>query len=131
MDCIFCKIANSQIPSNSFYEDDNTFAFLDIRPVKPGHTLVIPKKHYSYLFEMEDDEYLHLMESVRKVAEKLKTAMQPKSGKVGVIVYGLDIDHVHIHLIPIDQSGDLSLGKAHPVSDQELKLTLEKIKETA
>lgn len=131
MECIFCKIAQNQIPSSSFFEDDHVLAFLDIRPVKSGHTLVIPKKHFSYLFEMDDDDYLHLMESVKKVAEKLKAAMKPKSGKVGVIVYGLDVDHVHIHLIPIDQAGDLSLGKAHPVSQEELQLTLEKIKETA
>lgn len=130
MDCLFCKIAQKQIPSNFFYEDDHVLAFLDIHPVKPGHTLVIPKKHYSYLFEMEDDDYLHLMESTKKVAAILKKAFQPKSGKIGVIVYGMDMDHAHIHLIPIDQSGDLSLGKAHSVSEQELQLTLEKIKES-
>jgi histidine triad (HIT) family protein len=129
MDCVFCKIAKKEIPSSSYYEDENVFSFLDIRPVKSGHTLVIPKKHYSYLFEMDDEEYAKLMESAKKVAEKLKKAMKPKSGKVGVIVYGLDVDHVHIHLIPIDQGGDLSLGKARPASNEELKLTLEKIQE--
>lgn len=130
MDCVFCRIASGQIPSNKFYEDENSIAFLDIRPVKPGHTLVIPKKHSPYLFEAEDAEYAKLMLAVKKVAEVLKKAFLPKSGKVGSIIYGLDVDHAHIHLIPIDQAGDLSLAKARPASDQELALTLEKIKDS-
>jgi histidine triad (HIT) family protein len=129
MDCLFCKISQKQIPSFSYYEDDYTFSFLDIRPAKPGHTLIIPKKHSSYIFDMDHDDYLHLLEAVKKVAEKLKKSMRPKSGKIGIIVYGLDVDHVHIHLIPIDQPGDLSLGKAQSVESEQLKLILEKIKE--
>lgn len=129
MDCVFCKIASADIPSYKFYEDDESVAFLDIRPVKPGHTLVVPRKHSPYLFEMDNEGYLRLVKTVKYVAEILKKTFRPKSGKVGEIVYGLDVEHTHIHLIPIDQTGDLSLSKARPASNQELALVLEKIKE--
>ncbi len=129
--CIFCKIARGEIPSFKVWEDDTNLAFLDIRPVKPGHTLVIPKKHFPYLFEMDEDGYRKLTLAAKKVAEVLKKAFSPKLGKVGEIVYGIDVLHVHIHLIPIDQPGDLSLGKARAASNEELSLVLEKIKEVS
>lgn len=125
--CIFCKIASGEIPSYKVLEDEKNLAFLDIRPMKKGHTLVIPKKHYSYLFEIDDQDYIHLMKFSKKVADVLKKAFGPKSGKVGVIVYGLDVEHLHLHLSPIDRSGDLSLANAKPASGDELKAVLRRI----
>lgn len=126
--CIFCKIIKGEIPAYKVYEDEDALAFLDIHPVKEGHTLVIPKKHDSYLFEMEDSDYSSLMNSSKKVAGILKKAFNPRTGKIGMIVYGLDVDHIHLHLIPIDQSGDLNLGKSTTVSLEQLAATIDKIK---
>lgn len=122
--CIFCKIAKGEIQSYKVWEDESHLAFLDIHPIKEGHTMVIPKKHYPYLFEMEGQAYLNLLSAAKKVAEILKKSFNPKSGKIGEIVYGLDVDHVHIHLVPIDRAGDLSFANAKPASKEELENTL-------
>jgi histidine triad (HIT) family protein len=125
--CLFCKIVSGDIPCYKVWEDSQFLAFLDIHPIKEGHTLVIPKTHSPYLFEMNDSEYTAIWEAAKTVSAKLKTTFQPKSGKIGSIVYGLDVDHTHIHLVPIDQSGDLSFKNAKPASKEELKTTLDKI----
>lgn len=127
--CIFCKIGKGEIPSYKVWEDDKHLAFLDIRPIKEGHTIVIPKNHHSYIFEMPDDELTALTLASKKVANLLKKAFNPKSGKVGEIVYGLDVDHVHIHLVPIDKTGDLSFSNAKPAKNEELEQALNKIKD--
>lgn len=126
--CIFCKIGKGEISSFKVWEDDSNIAFLDIRPIKRGHTIVVPKKHFSYLFDMPDQDYTSLMQAVKKVSRIIKSSMQPKSGKVGVVVYGLDVDHVHVHLVPIDKSGDLSFSNAKPATNEELKQTLDNVK---
>jgi histidine triad (HIT) family protein len=127
-DCIFCKIIKGQIPCYKVWEDENHLAFLDIHPIKRGHTMVIPKIHYPYYFEMPTEKLVEMAKATQVVAEILKKAFNPKSGKVGEIIYGLDIDHTHIHLAPIDKSGDLSFKNSKPVSNQELEDTLAAIK---
>lgn len=127
-DCIFCKIASGKIPYYKVWEDDKHLAFLDIRPIKEGHTMVIPKKHHAYAFDMPDDELTGLTLASKKAAKLLREAFKPKSGKIGAIVYGLDVDHVHIHLVPIDKTGDLSFSNAKPASKESLEKTLEAIK---
>ncbi len=129
MDCIFCKIIAGQLPSFKVWEDDKFLAFLTIEPIRNGHTLVIPKKHENYLFDLDDKTLTELILAAKKVAQTLKKTFNPKSGKVGVIVYGFDAPHAHIHLVPMDQPGDLAFSKQHKASNQELELTLEKIKE--
>lgn len=126
--CIFCKIVKGEIPCYKVWEDENHLAFLSIHPIKDGHTLVIPKKHYPYTFEIPEVEYTNLWLAVKKVSTLLKNSFNPKSSKIGSIVYGMDVDHSHIHLVPIDKSGDLSFTNAKPASPEELKQTLEKIK---
>lgn len=125
--CIFCKIASGDIACYKVWEDDKHLAFLDIHPIKEGHTMVIPKKHHPYTFEIEDIEYTDLWLAAKKVASLLKKTFNPKTGKIGSIVYGLDVDHSHIHLVPIDKSGDLSFSNAKSATQEQLKQTLEKI----
>jgi histidine triad (HIT) family protein len=127
--CIFCKIINGNIPSYKVWEDENCLAFLTIQPIKKGHTLVIPKKHLPYIFEMEDADLSNLILVSKKVSKILKKAMQPKSGKIGVMVYGIDVPHTHVHLVPIDKPGDLSFKNQKNASSEELQKTLEVIKE--
>jgi histidine triad (HIT) family protein len=125
--CLFCKIADGKIPSFKVWEDDKHLAFLSIHPLKPGHTLVIPKKHLPYVFGIEDDELSELTKVSKKVAKKLEKAYQPKTGKIGVIVYGIDVDHTHVHLVPIDESGDLNFSNAKPASNEDLSASHHKI----
>lgn len=131
MDCAFCKIITGSVPCFKIWEDADNLAFLNIQPIKTGHTLVIPRKHYEYLFELDDEQYQSLALATKTVAGILKKAFSPKSGKIGQIVYGMDIAHVHIHLSPIDQSGDLSFSHQRHASNEELALVLEKIKEAS
>lgn len=126
--CLFCKIVKKEIPATVVWEDAEHLAILDIHPIKQGHTMVIPKQHYPYVFDIEDGEFNRLWLAAKCVSQTLKTAFKPKSGKIGVIVYGLDVDHTHIHLVPIDKTGDLSFNNAKNASADDLKTTLDLIK---
>ena len=96
-ECLFCKIAKGEIPSSKVYEDSSSFAFLDINPRNPGHTLVIPKKHYETVFDMPSSEAGKLFESVKKIAAMLEVGDHFQL----VINNGLgqEIDHVHFHFL--------------------------------
>ncbi|HBL76149.1 MAG: HIT family hydrolase [Bacteroidetes bacterium GWF2_42_66] len=105
MASIFTRIVNGEIPSYKVAEDENYYAFLDIMPVAKGHTLVIPKKEVDYLFDLDNETYAGLQLFAKKVAEGLKKAIP--CVKVGVLVLGLEVPHAHIHLIPMQNEGDL------------------------
>ncbi|OGL95802.1 hypothetical protein A2348_00215 [Candidatus Uhrbacteria bacterium RIFOXYB12_FULL_58_10] len=98
--CIFCKIVAGELPCHRVWEDENHLAFLDIHPMREGHTLVVPKAHASELFEMDAAAYEALMRASRTVASRLKPAMGVP--RVGVAVEGFEADHVHVHLVPMD-----------------------------
>lgn len=98
MSCIFCDIANKTAPGYIVFEDAFSIAFLDIFPFVKGHTLVIPKKHCRWLWDMEDEEYMHLMQSAKTVASKLKKTYQ--TDYIQTIVLGEEVAHAHIHLLP-------------------------------
>lgn len=127
--CIFCKIVSGDIPSFKVLESDDFLAFLSISPIKEGHTLVIPKKHYEYIFDMEDAELGKVMAFAKPVADKLKSTLHPKTGKIGVMIAGLEVAHTHMHLIPMDSEGDLNFNNAKPTEPDSLKSVLEKIKQ--
>ena len=100
MATIFTKIVNGEIPCHKVWEDEDHFAFLDIRPVARGHTLVIPKKETNYLFDLSEEEHAALWTAAHKVARKLKQVVGTKRVLVGV--WGWEVPHVHIHLVPSD-----------------------------
>ncbi|HMQ61204.1 MAG TPA: HIT family protein [Flavilitoribacter sp.] len=118
MASIFTRIIQGEIPCHKIAESEKYFAFLDIRPVKLGHTLVIPKTEVDYLFDLEDDELGDMMIFAKKVAKAVKAVVPCK--KVGVAVVGLEVAHAHIHLIPVDQVADLSFGNPLSLSQEEL-----------
>lgn len=126
--CIFCKIIKGDLPSYKVWEDEEHLAFLSIFPIKTGHTLVIPKKHVDYAFDLEDQDLAKLIIASKKVSELLRKAFKPTTNKVGVMIAGLQVPHAHIHLIPMDNEGELTFAKAHPESKENLQATLEKIK---
>lgn len=129
-DCVFCKIVSGKLPSFKIWEDDEHMAFLDINPIREGHTLVIPKKHYIYFFDIEDDIVAKLIKASRKVAEKMKATFNPESGRIGIIVYGLDVDHTHIHLVPIDHPSDMAFANKKPATQEQLQAVYEKLLKT-
>lgn len=96
--CIFCKIASGEIPSNKVYEDDNVVAFLDKNPKSPGHTLLIPKSHHQWFQDMPDEVSDPLFRAAKTVANKLKEQYKADFVRVGIV--GTDVPHVHIHLFP-------------------------------
>ncbi len=100
MECIFCRIIAGEIPCYKVWEDEKHLAFLDIHPMREGHTLVIPKAHAPELFALDDAAYDALMRAAKMVAGKLKMALGIP--RVGVAVEGFEVDHVHVHLIPMD-----------------------------
>jgi len=109
MATIFSKIAAGEIPSYKVAEDDNHYAFLDINPVAPGHTLVIPKKETDYIFDLSDEEYLDLLLFAKRVAKAIKQTLPCE--RVGVAVIGLEVPHTHIHLVPINKESDMNFFK--------------------
>lgn len=109
MATIFSKIVAGEIPSYKIAEDDKHYAFLDINPVAPGHTLVIPKKEVSYLFDLSDEEYTDLQLFAKKVALAMKKALPCE--RIGVTVIGLEVPHAHIHLVPITKESDMNFSK--------------------
>lgn len=108
MPSIFSKIIAGEIPSYKVAENDKFFAFLDINPMKKGHTLVIPKLEVDYIFDLDDSLLAEMMLFAKKVAAGIKATVP--CNRVGIMVLGLDVPHAHIHLIPIDKGTDLSLS---------------------
>lgn len=103
-DSIFTKIIKGEIPCHKIYEDDVTLAFLDIHPVAPGHTIVIPKKQVEFLWDLGSEDYQAVMTTAKRVALHLREALEVPY--VGVQVVGVDVPHAHVHLIPFTTAGE-------------------------
>lgn len=117
MPTIFSKIIAGEIPCYKVAEDDRCLAFLDIRPIVFGHTLVIPKVEINYIFDMEDDYLAHLHVFAKRVARVL--GQEVPCLRVGVMVAGLEVPHAHIHLVPMQAISDLSFSNPRPEFPQE------------
>lgn len=103
-DSIFTKIIKGEIPCYKIYDDDKTFAFLDIHPMTTGHTLVIPKKQVEFLWDLSDDDYQAVMATAKKLAVHLREKLGVPY--VGVKVIGTDVPHAHVHLVPFSTPAD-------------------------
>jgi len=126
MASLFTRIINGEIPCHKICEDDDYLAFLDIRPINPGHTLVIPKKEIDYVFDIDDGLLGGLMVFAKKVARAIKREVECE--RIGVMVAGLEVPHAHVHLVPIFQISDLNFSNATPTGDEELAKVAEKIR---
>ncbi len=109
MASIFSKIVRGEIPCHKVAESDDYLAFLDIRPLAKGHTLVIPKKETDYLFDIEDRELSGLILFAKRVARALEATVP--CARIGLSVVGLEVPHAHVHLIPINSIGDMSFAR--------------------
>jgi len=123
MASIFSRIAAGEIPSYKVAESERYYAFLDIAPMKKGHTLVIPRKETDYIFDLGEEEYAGLWEFAHLVARAVKAAIP--CSRVGVAVLGMEVPHAHIHLVPLDTEGDMDFRK------KKLSLSEEEFAHTA
>ncbi len=124
--CIFCKIAKGEIDSAKVYEDEKFFAFLDAKPLNPGHTLLLPKNHTDYIFDVEDPLYSEIFKTAKKLAKPIKNAVGAK--RIGIVVEGFGVPHVHVHLVPLNQGYEIDPDRARSATKKELEETAEKIK---
>lgn len=120
---LFTKIINGDIPSYKIAENEQFYAFLDISPVAVGHTLVVPKKPVDYIFDLEDQMLADLMVYAKKIAKAIEAVVP--CARIGIAVVGLEVPHTHIHLIPINDVGDIDFKK------QRVELSHEKMSQIA
>lgn len=125
MATLFSKIAAGEIPSYKCAEDDKFYAFLDINPVVKGHALVVPRKEIDYIFDMDDKDLADFEIFAKKVARAIRTAFPCK--KVAEVVLGLEVNHAHIHLMPINSEADVDFHKHVKFSDEEMAAIADKI----
>ena len=127
MPSIFTRIVNGEIPCYKVAETDDFLAFLDISPLTRGHTLAIPKKEVDYLFDLDEDTYTGLQLFARKVAMAIEEVVDCE--RIATAVIGLEVPHVHIHLVPIRQINDLNFAnKRVEMSSEEMTSLAEKIR---
>jgi len=110
MPTLFTRIINRELPGRFVYEDEHTVAFLSIAPIRPGHTLVVPRLEVDHWIDLPDAEQRELWSAAAKVGRAVQAAFQPR--RVGAIIAGLEVPHVHVHLIPIESEKQLDLGLA-------------------
>ncbi len=130
MDCLFCKISGKEIPSEMIYEDSSAFAILDTHPMAPGHAMVMPKKHFETILDLEDSELAALFSAVRNVTKLLQEVFAPDGFTIGINhgkASGQTIEHLHIHVIPRFQND--GGGSIHSVVDNQPKETVREIAE--
>ncbi|MDP3002040.1 MAG: HIT family protein [Bacteroidales bacterium] len=123
MATIFKKIINGEIPCNKIAEDENYFAFLDINPLRAGHTLVVPKRETDYIFDLDDDQLAGLILFSKKVATAIKSVIP--CNRIGVAILGIEVPHTHVHLIPMDTMEDINF------KNPKIKFSSEEFKEIA
>ena len=123
MATIFTKIVKGEIPCYKIAEDENYFAFLDINPLREGHTLVVPKKEVDYIFDLDDKYLSGMMVFSKKVAAAIKSVIP--CNRIGVAILGLEVPHAHIHLVPMDTMDDINF------KNPKLKFSPEEFKDTA
>ena len=126
MATIFTRIIQGEIPCHKLYEDPQCISFLDIRPINPGHALVIPKQETDYIFDLEDDVLRHLITTAKQSGIAIDRSVECE--RVGIIVAGLEVPHAHMHLVPINGVGDINFANARPADDAALAALAETIR---
>lgn len=119
MASIFTRIINGEIPAYKVAENDEFIAFLDIRPVQPGHVLVVPKVEIDYIFDLDDDLLSRLMIFSKRVAKAISAAIPCQ--RIGVAVIGLEVPHCHVHLAPINSIHDMDFSRPKDISKEDME----------
>ncbi len=119
MNCVFCSVVDKNEPHHEIvWSDKRHIAFLNIKPAQPGHVLVIPRKHVDDGFDLSSEEFGALMEASRRLAVPLKAVLNPS--RVALALEGFHVPHAHVHLIPVNKSGDMMNETKEPVPSEEL-----------
>jgi histidine triad (HIT) family protein len=124
MASVFSKIIQGEIPSFKIFEDDYTFAFLDINPIQPGHTLIVPKYEVDYFVDLPEPFYTAIFKTAKIIAPALQIATQ--ASRIGTLIEGFDVPHVHYHLVPMFQPGDL-FSQRLSLDEAQMKAIQDKI----
>ena len=119
MSCIFCEIVAGRIPALTVWESRDHLLMMDIRPIAQGHLLLLPKKHSEDIWLLPDREYAKLLATARKLAPKLRRATRAK--RIGLVVEGFGVPHVHVHLVPVNKAGELNPTRAKAASPARLR----------
>ncbi|MDJ0747599.1 MAG: HIT family protein [Xenococcaceae cyanobacterium MO_167.B27] len=125
MESIFTKIINGKLPAFPLWENEDFIAILDIHPINPGHTLLIPKQQIDYIFDLPDELYNSMWQVAKWLAPFIQQAMQSK--RIGIAVEGFGVPHVHIHLVPVNSGNELNPERATSASSEELTIVQDKI----
>ncbi len=126
MPSVFSRIIEREIPAHILREDDDYLAFLDVRPIREGHTLVVPKREIDDVFDLPHPLLGGLLPFARPVARGIQQVTG--ATRIGMAVIGLEVPHAHVHLVPIDGLHDLDFRRARPASDEELAATAERVR---
>ena len=117
MNCVFCEILAGKLPCRKVWENERFIAIFPLAHVNPGHTLLIPRNHVDYVFDLEHDVYRELWEQASMLSEPIRTATGAK--RIGIAVEGFSVPHVHVHLVPINNVGELDPNREKQVPDAE------------
>ena len=117
-DCLFCQIVQGKLSAHKIWEDEHFLAILDINPNTPGHTLLLPKIHEPYVFDLEQNLYSSLFDLAQKLSKPILEVTKAK--RIGVVIQGFTVPHVHLHLIPMNDVHDLESTRVTPASEVEL-----------
>jgi histidine triad (HIT) family protein len=126
MPSIFSRIVKGELPCHKVWEDENHLAFLDLNPLVPGHTLVIPKREVSYIFDLPESEHMALWKAAHGVAKQIKQRLGCK--RVCVTVIGFEVPHAHIHLLPANSMAELPWRRGEPAKAEELAALAAKLR---
>jgi histidine triad (HIT) family protein len=125
MSCIFCKIIEGEIGACKIWENKDFLVFLSVMPIKEGHLLIIPKKHFEDIYSIPQSLYGDLFNLVKKISFPLQKATNVK--RIGLKVEGFEVNHAHVHLVPINKSGELNLNNLKKADEQDLKEVQKKL----
>ncbi len=123
--CIFCQIIENELPSHKIWENENFLAFLTLGSLNRGHTLLVPKKHIDYIFDLEEPLYTDIFQTAKQLSKPLKKATTAK--RIGIIIEGFTVPHVHIHLVPLYNEDEIDPRRVKKMTDIELAAIAEKI----
>jgi histidine triad (HIT) family protein len=126
MATIFSKIVAGEIPAERLREDDDFLAFLDVRPIRTGHSLVIPKQEIDHFFDLPDDLLARLMVFAKPVANAIRE--ETGAARVGCAVVGIEVPHAHLHLVPVDGAHDIDFRRAKEADPDDLKAMAERLR---
>lgn len=124
--CIFCKIVRNESAAHKIWEDENFLAFLTLGALNNGHTLLIPKKHTDYIFDLKEPIYTLIFQTAKQLSEPIRKAMSAK--RIGIVVEGFTVPHAHLHLVPLHNEDEIDASRVKKIEQKILAETAENIR---